>query len=63
MWLDNTNGGEFDLPIGALVKLADSGQIQVIDDEGKVLCINYPGKIFVRFIVDYFFSSYDQKFR
>ena len=44
MWLDNTNGGEFDLPIGALVKLADSGQIQVIDDEGKVLCINYPGK-------------------
>ena len=44
MWLDNTSGGEFDLPIGALVKLADSGQIQVIDDEGKVLCINYPGK-------------------
>ena len=44
MWLDNTNGGEFDLPIGALVKLADSGQIQVIDDEGKVLCINCPGK-------------------
>lgn len=44
MWLDNTNGGEFDLPIGALVKLADSGQIQVIDDEGKVLCINFSGK-------------------
>ena len=63
MWLDNTNGGEFDLAIGALVKLADSGQIQVIDDEGKVLFINYPGKIFVRFIVDYFFNSYDQKFR
>ena len=36
MWLDNTNGGEFDVPIGAQVKLADSGQIQVIDDEGKV---------------------------
>lgn len=36
MWLDNTNGGEFDVPIGALVKMADSGQIQIIDDEGKV---------------------------
>lgn len=36
MWLDNTKGGEFDLPIGALVKLADSGQIQVVDDEGQV---------------------------
>ena len=36
MWLDNTNGGEFDVPIGALVKMADSGQIQVVDDEGKV---------------------------
>jgi len=36
VWLDNTNGGEFDVPIGALVKLSDSGQIQVIDDEGKV---------------------------
>ena len=24
------------MPIGALVKLADSGQIQVVDDEGKV---------------------------
>lgn len=37
MWLDNTNGGEFDVPIGAFVKLADSGQIQIVDDEGKVL--------------------------
>ncbi|XP_058950063.2 unconventional myosin-VIIa [Pocillopora verrucosa] len=35
VWLDNTGGGEFDVPIGALVKLADSGQIQVVDDEGK----------------------------
>ncbi|PFX22115.1 unconventional myosin-VIIa-like isoform X2 [Stylophora pistillata] len=35
VWLDNVNGGEFDVPIGALVKLADSGQIQVVDDEGK----------------------------
>ncbi|XP_029197955.2 unconventional myosin-VIIa-like [Acropora muricata] len=35
VWLDNTKGGEFDLPIGALVKLADSGQIQVVDDEGQ----------------------------
>lgn len=36
MWLDNTNGGEFDVPIGALVKMADSGQILIVDDEGKV---------------------------
>ena len=36
MWLDNTKEGEFDVPIGALVKLADSGQIQVVDDEGQV---------------------------
>ncbi|KAL9964836.1 hypothetical protein ACROYT_G028531 [Oculina patagonica] len=35
VWLDNTNGGEFDVPIGALVKMADSGQIQIVDDEGK----------------------------
>ncbi|XP_027058870.1 unconventional myosin-VIIa-like [Pocillopora damicornis] len=35
VWLDNAGGGEFDVPIGALVKLADSGQIQVVDDEGK----------------------------
>ena len=40
MWLDNTNGGEFDVPIGALVKMADSGQIQVVDDEGKVHFMN-----------------------
>jgi len=36
VWLDNTNEGEFDVPIGALVKMADSGQILIVDDEGKV---------------------------
>ena len=44
MWLDNTNGGEFDVPIGALVKMADSGQILIVDDEGKVhnsICITF----------------------
>lgn len=43
MWLDNTKGGEFDVPIGALVKLADSGQIQVVDDEGQVSKLLSPG--------------------
>ncbi|KAL2311192.1 hypothetical protein Nmel_002884 [Mimus melanotis] len=28
-------GREFDVPIGAVVKLCDSGQIQVVDDEGN----------------------------
>ena len=41
VWLDNTTGGEFDVPIGAFVKLADSGQIQIVDDEGKVRAIKH----------------------
>lgn len=36
VWLDLTSGGEFDVPIGGMVKMADTGQIQVVDDEGKV---------------------------
>jgi myosin-7 len=36
VWLDLTSGGEFDLPIGGTVKMADTGQIQVVDDEGRV---------------------------
>ncbi|XP_067278800.1 unconventional myosin-VIIa [Pseudorasbora parva] len=35
VWLDLRTGREFDVPIGAVVKLCDSGQIQVLDDEGK----------------------------
>lgn len=34
MWLDNTTGGEFEVPIGATVKFSDTGQIQLVDDEG-----------------------------
>jgi len=34
--LDLRTGREFDVPVGAVVKLCDSGQIQVLDDEGKV---------------------------
>ncbi|XP_052387601.1 myosin VIIAa [Carassius gibelio] len=34
VWLDLKTGGEFEVPIGAVVKLCDSGQIQVLDDEG-----------------------------
>ncbi|XP_069891050.1 unconventional myosin-VIIa [Dipodomys merriami] len=33
IWLDLKSGQEFDVPIGAMVKLCDSGQIQVVDDE------------------------------
>lgn len=35
MWFDNTEGGEFELPIGATVKFSDTGQIQLEDDEGN----------------------------
>ena len=37
MWYDNTQGGEFDLPIGAVVKFSDTGQIQIVDDDGEVI--------------------------
>nr|XP_034374213.1 unconventional myosin-VIIa isoform X2 [Arvicanthis niloticus] len=33
--MDLKSGQEFDVPIGAVVKLCDSGQIQVVDDEGN----------------------------
>lgn len=36
VWLDPKTGREFEVPIGAVVKLCDSGQIQVVDDEGNV---------------------------
>lgn len=36
MWLDLKTGREFDVPVGAVVKLCDSGQIHVLDDEGRV---------------------------
>lgn len=36
VWLDLKSGREFEVPIGAVVKLCDSGQIQVLDDEGNV---------------------------
>lgn len=36
VWLDLKTGREFDVPVGAVVKLCDSGQIQVLDDEGTV---------------------------
>lgn len=36
MWLDLKTGREFEVSIGAVVKLSDSGQIQVTDDEGTV---------------------------
>lgn len=36
VWLDLKTGREFDVPVGAVVKLCDSGQIHVLDDEGRV---------------------------
>ena len=35
MWYDHTQGGEFELPIGATVKFLDTGQIQLVDDEDE----------------------------
>ncbi|XP_037126025.1 unconventional myosin-VIIa-like isoform X1 [Syngnathus acus] len=35
VWLDLKTGREFDVPVGAVVKLCDSGEIQVVDDEGR----------------------------
>ncbi|XP_051903200.1 unconventional myosin-VIIa-like isoform X3 [Hippocampus zosterae] len=35
VWLDLKTGREFDVPVGAVVKLCDSGEIQVLDDEGR----------------------------
>uniref|UniRef100_A0A668VF82 Myosin VIIAa n=1 Tax=Oreochromis aureus TaxID=47969 RepID=A0A668VF82_OREAU len=35
VWLDLKTGREFEVPIGTVVKLCDSGQIQVVDDEGN----------------------------
>ncbi|XP_050613417.1 unconventional myosin-VIIa isoform X5 [Macaca thibetana thibetana] len=43
VWMDLRSGQEFDVPIGAVVKLCDSGQIQVVDDEGNT----YTGSILV----------------
>ena len=34
--MDIGTGGEFDVPIGAVVEFSDQGQIKLIDDEGEV---------------------------
>lgn len=36
MWLPSKAGGEYAVDIGAKVKFTDSGQIQVVDDDGQV---------------------------
>lgn len=56
VWLDLTSGGEFDVPIGGCVKMADTGQIQVVDDEGNVselniLTFNYCNSIMLKFVM------------
>uniref|UniRef100_A0A8C8S4S6 Myosin VIIB n=1 Tax=Pelusios castaneus TaxID=367368 RepID=A0A8C8S4S6_9SAUR len=35
VWLESLSNSEFSVPIGAVVKVSDSGQILVEDDEGK----------------------------
>ena len=40
MWYDNTSGEEFELPIGAVVKFSDTGQIQLVDDEGEEVWVD-----------------------
>ncbi|XP_072303122.1 unconventional myosin-VIIa-like [Eucyclogobius newberryi] len=40
VWLDLQTGREFDVPVGAVVKVCDSRQIQVLDDEGQEHWIN-----------------------
>lgn len=35
VWLDNTKGGEFEVPVGAIVKFSDAGEMQLVDDEGE----------------------------
>lgn len=35
MWVDCSDG----VPIGAEVRLSDTGQLQLIDDEGKVIYV------------------------
>nr|XP_014341154.1 PREDICTED: unconventional myosin-VIIb [Latimeria chalumnae] len=35
LWLEQDSRGEYDVPIGAYVKLSGSGQVLVVDDEGK----------------------------
>lgn len=47
VWLDLKAGREFVVPIGAVVKLCDSGQIQVLDDEGNV-SLKHPHNTFLQ---------------
>lgn len=40
MWLAPETKGEFDVAIGGVVKLSDSGQIAIVDDEGNVSMVS-----------------------
>lgn len=52
VWLDLKTGQLFDVPVGAVVKLCDSGLIQVLDDEGQVSVYVRPTQIAWLKIVD-----------
>ena len=47
VWLAPEKKSEFDVAIGAVVKLSDSGQIAIVDDEGNVS--NFKNLIFVHY--------------
>lgn len=47
VWLDTTSNSEFNVPIGAVVKVSDSGQILVEDDEGKVCYVPIASKAYI----------------
>lgn len=61
VWLDLKTGREFDVPVGAVVKLCDSGQIQVVDDEDRVspknIHNNKMGFFISRWVTPLYFSS------
>lgn len=69
MWLDLKRGREFDVPVGAVVKLCDSGQIQVLDDEGRVslqksrkdLKAGLQGRLCKHEILEFKFFRYENK--
>ncbi|XP_065177890.1 unconventional myosin-VIIa-like [Sycon ciliatum] len=35
VWLDLGSGQEYDVPLGAIVRFSDTGQMQLLDDEGQ----------------------------
>ena len=49
VWLEPEQNGEFTVPIGAMVKFSDSGQIQLIDDDKRVSLLLFQSTTHVHF--------------